>query len=138
LLAVGWCLLWRRFNPDAARRARIRQSLAARQALQALNSLAPAAADQRAYRVARIAAGYLQQRLGLPTAEPTPAEVAACLGRAGSPDVLAGKAAEFFRACDAARFAPAPLNAADLTAAASSLILTMEAEACAAGGQNEN
>jgi hypothetical protein len=137
LLGGGWYLVWRRFNPDATRRARIRQSLAARQALHALNALGPAEADQRAYRVARIAAGYLQQRLGLPTAEPTPGEVAACLGRAGSSEVLAGKAAEFFRACDAARFAPArPTDAADLTAAASRLILTLEAETGAAGSQN--
>jgi hypothetical protein len=128
LFGIGWYLLWRRWNPDAARRARIRQSLAARQALSALNALGPAEADQRAYRVARIAAGYLQQRLGLATAEPTPAEVAACLGRAGSGD-LAGKAADFFRACDAARFAPArPADATDLTDAASRLILTLEAQ----------
>jgi hypothetical protein len=137
LLGAGWYLLWRRFHPDAARRARIRQSLAARQALQALNALGPAEADQRVYRVARIAGGYLQQRLGLPTAEPTPAEVITCLGRAGAPDVLAGKAAEFFRACDAARFAPAqPTDAADLTAAAHRLILTLEAEAWVDGSQN--
>jgi len=133
LLGMAWCLLWRRFNPDAARRARIRQSLAARQALQALNALGPSDADQRAYRVSRIAAGYLQQRLGLATAEPTPAEVAACLGRAGSVD-LAAKAADFFRACDTARFAPAgPVDAIDLTATASRLILTLEAENGAAG-----
>lgn len=137
LLGACWYLAWRWFNPDAGRRARIRQSMAARHALRALNALGPADAEQRAYRVARIAAGYLQQRLGLPTSEPTPAEVASCLGRAGSPEVLAGKAAEFFRACDAARFAPARLaDADDLTAAASRLILTLEAEPWSAGSRN--
>jgi hypothetical protein len=129
IIAVDGYLLWRYLNPDAARRARIRQSLAARQALNALHALGPADPDQRAYRVARIAAGYLQQRLGLPSAEPTPAEVTACLARAGSPEALAGKAAEFFRACDAARFAPAkPAEATDLAAAATRLIQTLEAE----------
>lgn len=124
-----WYVAWRRLYPDAAHRLRIRQSLAARQALQALQALGPADAEQRAYRVSRIAAGYLQQRLGLPTAEPTPAEVAACLEKAGSSEPMPGKAAEFFRACDAARFAPPqPSGAIDLSAEATRLIQSLEVE----------
>lgn len=127
VLAGCWYVLWRRVYPDAAAKRRIRQSLAARQALQALQALGTANPDQRAYRVARIAAGYLQQRLGLPTAEPTPAEVAACLERAGSPAPTPGKAAEFFRTCDAIRFGP-PAPSADMAAAATQLIQSLETE----------
>ena len=128
LAGLAWFIVWRRLFPNSAWRARKRQSGAARQALHALQALAPAHADQRAYRVARIAAGYLHQRLGLPTVEPTPAEVGQYLERVGSPPPLAGKAAEFFRACDAARFAPVPAAADDLAVAAKNLILTLEAE----------
>jgi hypothetical protein len=128
IVAIGWYVAWRRLFPDAARKARIRRSLAARQALQALSALGPADPSQRAFRVARIAAGYLQQRLGLPTVEPTPAEVGAYLSRAGAGDVLAGKAAELFRACDVVRFAPAPPSSDELAATATDLILTLEAE----------
>ncbi len=124
LMSIALCWLWRRWNPDAARLAQLRQSRAARHALHALHAV-----EQHPARVSAIAAGYLQQRLGLPTTEPTPTEAAACLERAGASTVLAGKMAEFFRACDAARFAPVPQpGAGDLVAAARSLILTLEAE----------
>ncbi|MBY0528030.1 MAG: hypothetical protein K2R98_31825 [Gemmataceae bacterium] len=133
-VCLGIVAFWRRLYPDAARRVRIRQSQAARHALHALQALGPVSLDQRAYRVAHIAAGYLQQRLGMPGVEPTPAEVALFLRqRAGAPDALAGKAAEFFRACDAARFAPASSTGADeLAATAKGLILSLETESWSA------
>jgi hypothetical protein len=133
LLALAWYRLWKRWYPDAARLARLRQSRAARHALHALEKLPAEDTDARAHHVAAIAAGYLQHRLGLPTVEPTPAEVTAYLERIGAPAVLAGKTAEFFRACDAARFAPDPARGEDdLGAAARRLILTLESEPWAA------
>lgn len=125
LAGVGCYLAWRRLYPDAARRARVRQSRAAQHALKALQASGAATPDG----VAAVAVGYLQQRLGMPGVAPTPVEVAAYLERTGAPPVLAGKAAEFFRACDAARFAPAPpTGPGELKAAASNLILTLENE----------
>jgi hypothetical protein len=62
--------------------------------------------------------------------EPTPAEVAGHLRRSGASEGLADKAAEFFRACDAARFAPSTPQAPDdeLAQVAHHLINTLEAE----------
>lgn len=125
LAGMGWFLVWRRLFPDAARQARHRRSRAARQALQALQTLGPSNADPRVH---RIAADYLRQRLGLPTTELTPPEVAKYLERAGAPPPLAGKAAEFFRVCDAARFSPTPMADDDLAVAAKNLILSLEEE----------
>ena len=123
-LAAGWYLAWKRRYPDAARQARIRQSRAAREALLALG-LTKAATPER---VTAIAAVYLRHRFGLPAAEPTPAEVLEHLEEAGAPVPLAERAAEFFRACDAARFAPPPFEGGDLVAAAKGFILTLEGE----------
>ncbi len=126
LAGVGWYVVWRRLFPDAVRRARLRQSRAARQAQAALQALGPAPDVPR---VARVAATYLQARFGLASAEPTPADVTGALLRAGASEDLAGKAAEFFHACDAARFAPASaVSAHDLRDAAVRLIATVEAE----------
>ncbi len=133
LVGFTWCVLWKRLYPDAARLARLRQSRAARHALHALQKLPPREQEAHSHDVAAIAAGYLQHRLGLPTVEPTPAEVAAYLERVGAPSILAGKTAEFFRACDAARFAPTDARSDDdLSGAATRLILTLEAEPWAA------
>lgn len=122
LVALAWWAVWRRLYPDAARLLRMQQSRAARTALQALDSAKDAS-------VAAITALYLRQRVGLPSAEPTPAEVGIFLRRAGASDLLAGRATELFRACDAVRFAPAPPAAAEeLSSAARCLILTLEAE----------
>jgi len=133
LAGIGCYVAWRRLYPDAARRARIRQSQAARQALHALQKVGTGDPGQRAYRVSRIATSYMQARLGLPGAEPTPTEVALFLQRAGTSVEIAGKAAEFLRACDAARFAPtAPVGPDDLTSAATHLIQTLESEPWAA------
>lgn len=123
-----WYVAWRRWYPDAARRARIRQSRAATEALQALGALGSVGGAARVEHVSTIAAHYLRQRFDLPPVEPTPAEVAEHLQRAGATAVLADKAAAFFRACDALRFAPALRADDDLGAAAQHLIATLEAE----------
>jgi hypothetical protein len=125
-----WYFLWRRLHPGAAWRVRRRRSRAAREALAALAALGRADADAR---TASVLAGYLRRRLELPGAEPTPAEVAAHLGRAGISEPVSVRVTEFFRACDAVRFAAgAPLPAAPPAADARSLVNALEAELCAA------
>jgi len=149
-LCLVWCVIWRRLNPDAARRAKQRRSQAARQALHALRAAALAlgaglptpppagpagSGDPRrapgdpAQKTASIVTEYLRQRLDLASAEPTPGEVGGLLARAGFAPKLVGEAAEFFRACDAVRFAPASATRPDeLHGAATQLILSLEAE----------
>ena len=140
LLCLFWYLGWRRLYPDAALRARRRRSLAARCALQALHGAGRLPSIQQAARIAAVAADYLRGRFDAPAEEPTPAEAAACLRRAGCSSALAEQAAALFRDCDAARFAPltpTPLPSGergrgegvpDLPAAAVRFILAVEAE----------
>jgi hypothetical protein len=128
-VCAAWYLLWRRLHPGAGWRVRRRRSRAAREALAALQALGRADAGEK---TASVLAGYLRQRLELPGAEPTPAEVAAHLRRAGVSAVVTGQVAEFFRACDTARFARgAPPAAGTLAAGAHALVNTLEAELCA-------
>ena len=106
------------------------------QALRGAGRLPPV---QQAAQAAAVVAEYLRARFDAPAEEPTPAEAAACLGRAGCPPALAEQAAAFFRACDAARFAPdrgdrsaigrrLAERVADLPADAARFILAVEAE----------
>jgi hypothetical protein len=125
-LAVGllWFVAWRWLYPDAARRARIRRSRAAMEALRALDGAAAAPAE----RVAAIVAGYLRYRFDLPAAEPTPAEVADQLRQHAGTAKLADQAADFIRTCDVMRFAPAagPGGTSDLVGSARQLIVSLE------------
>jgi hypothetical protein len=123
VLCALWYVRWRRRHPDAARLARQRRSRAAEQALQALRGGAGPG------RVAGLVAEYLRQRLDLPAEEPTPPEAARHLRRLGFAPALARRAAGLFRACDAARFGPAPAAGGDgLAEGAARLILDLEAE----------
>jgi hypothetical protein len=134
LLALGppaaclaWYALWCRLHPEAAWRRRQRQSQAARQALAALHALGASAGAGAGL----VLAQYLRQRLDLRAAEPTPQETARYLRRAGLSGPLAGKVADFFRACDASRFAPPPPPAAGgLAGEAVTLIFALESESC--------
>jgi hypothetical protein len=140
LACVAWFLCWRRFYPDAARRAQQRRSAAARRALQDLRGAGRLPAGLRAERVAAVTAEYLRSRFDAPAVEPTPDEAAASLTRAGCSPGLADQAAAFFRDCDATRFAPAaPVlphaggerrerGSPDLAEAAARFILAVEAE----------
>ena len=69
-----------------------------RKALHALHATGRGDSVESARRTATILADYLRHRLDLPGGEATPVEVADHLRDAGYCDVLAGKAAEFFRA----------------------------------------
>jgi hypothetical protein len=121
-----WYFAWRRVYPDAARRVQQRRSRAAALALKQLEHLPRGSGEERAAHVAAAVTAYLQQRLDLPTAEPTPAEAAGYLRTAGCPDSLSARAGQFFRTCDAARFYPLA-DAADLPRSAEQLILDLEA-----------
>ncbi len=128
---VAWYVVWRRLYPDAAKRARQRRSRAAEEALAALRRLGRAEGDERARRTALVVARYLRHRHDLPADLPTPAEAAFHLRRGGLSEEGVTRAADFFRACDAARFAPGSGEPADLAGAAVALILTLETPPCA-------
>jgi hypothetical protein len=133
LLCAAWYVAWRRLYPDAARRAHLRRSRAARQALGRLHRAARLPAGPRAARAAAVVAGYLHERVDLHAAEPTPAEAAGHLRRHGCADGLAEQVSRFFESCDAARFLPAPPpDGLDLPEAAARLILAVEAATCPA------
>jgi hypothetical protein len=132
LVCAVWYLAWKRFYPDAGRLAHRRRSRAARQALHALRRTRRLTPQQRAALAARTIAQYLHQRFDLPAAEPTPAETADHLKRAGCSSGRIEQAAAFLRACDATRFVPAATPAAaDLPVEAARLILALEEEAWA-------
>jgi hypothetical protein len=120
--------VWRHFDPDAARVARLRRSRAADRALKALRAAGKGETGEGTGRAAGVLSHYLRERLDLPPAEPTPAEVAHHLERSGVSAALAEKVVAFFHACDKARYAPRAAVVDDLPAAATQLILALEAE----------
>jgi hypothetical protein len=134
---VAWYLVWRRIYPDTARMASQQRSGAARRALQAIHALRRLDAQTRAARTTAIVAGYLQQRLDLTIAEPTPHEVALLLSQHDYSPALTERAAQFFDTCDRARFLPADdvtsgsdLSPVELHDSAIQLILAVEEETC--------
>jgi hypothetical protein len=131
LLCAAWYAAWQRRYPDAARQARQRRSRAARLALQQLRAAGGLPLGQRAARAASAVASYLRERLELSAAEPTPTETARHLKQKGCSAQLTEQAAGFFRACDEARFLPAPpRDGPDPAAAGTQLILAVEEETC--------
>jgi hypothetical protein len=129
LLCSLWFALWRQRYPDAARQARQRRSRAARQALHALRQAGTSPTDADGRWAANIVATYLRRRLELGGAEPTPSEIRLHLKQMGIGDALGEEVAEFFRGCDAARFARLPLQEERIGAAAASrLIVALEAD----------
>jgi hypothetical protein len=124
-----WYGCWRRWYPDAARQAWQRRTRAARKALRALGGVRAASPNVAAEQAAAILTRYLQQRLDVRIAEFTAAEVAERLRRGGCPAEVTDRAAAFFRARDAARFAPhLPDGQSDGPDAVTQLILALEAE----------
>jgi hypothetical protein len=125
LLAAGWYAAWRRVFPDAARLARMRRSRAARRAVDAVRR-AHRAVDPPAA-VAAAVLGYLRARFPLPPGAVTPTEIGAALAELGVPDADCETVADFFRSCDAARFAPPGDSGASLAAEAETLVTRLEA-----------
>ncbi len=103
---VAWYLLWRRLYPDAARLASQRRSRAARRALQSLHAARRLDAPARSARIAAIVAEYLQQRLDLTIAEPTPHEIALLFRQHDFSPTLSEQAIHFFETSDRVRFQP--------------------------------
>jgi hypothetical protein len=131
---VVWYLCWRRLYPDAARQASQRRSRAARRALQMLRAARRIDAEPRAERTAAILTGYLQERLDLTIAEPTPREVAVLFAERGCSPAVTAHAVHLFEACDRARFLPAAASEqVDLTDAAVPFILSVEEATCSVG-----
>jgi len=126
LICLGWYVLWRRLHPNALRIQQRRHRRAMWQAVRALKRIADPGGDATATVVAR----YLQQRFDFLVAEPTPAEVAACLQQAGASADVVRHAAELMKACDDARFAPEGTDVA-LAASALQFIQKLEADLCA-------
>jgi hypothetical protein len=128
---IVWFLCWRRLYPDAARQASQRRSRAARQGLQMLQAAHRLDAEQRGERTAAVVIGYLQERLDLDVAEPTPREVAALFAQRGCSPALTEQAVRLFEMCDRARFLPAAeFRKVDLIDDAVSFILAVEEEMC--------
>ncbi len=125
--ALGWLLVWRRLYPDAARRAELRRSRAARDALKSLASARKDPGDRQAETIANILAVYLGHRFDLPATTPTPAETEAYLRGLGLPESLLTQARDLMQTCDALRFsAIPPVVSGSLTDAAEQLILALE------------
>jgi hypothetical protein len=126
LVCVGGILVWCRIYPDA-KRSRRQNSRAARQALAVLGRLHNDADSARM--AAIIVTAYLRQRVDMPPVAPAPDEIAARLQESGFAPKVAAQGADFFRACDAVRFAGnGEAGSRDLVAAARNLIQSLEGE----------
>lgn len=121
---VGWVFFWRLMNPDGVRLAKLRRNRAVARALDALRQAAkspdPAANAAAAVRV------YLIGRWGMPPDATVPTEIAEALKATDVPAERAAAAVEFFRKCDAARFAPKGDDRASLVEDARGMILNWE------------
>lgn len=93
--------LWRYHHPDRARRRR--QSRAARQALRALRLLPT---DPHGRGSGAVFTRFLQTRMSLPSAEPTPLEVRLHLWQQGFSPQLTDSAGNFYQIAAEAQFAP--------------------------------
>jgi hypothetical protein len=125
LSAFLWFLIWQRLFPDARRVASMRRSKAARRALDAIHRSGKA--NDPAAAIALAVLGYLRARLPLSPGASTPSEIAVALGELRIAEVDCATVAEFFRACDAARFAPRDDHVLTLGADAEALITRLEA-----------
>lgn len=123
LLGLGWYVVWRRVYPDAVRLARLRRGRAARRTADAIRRAGRTPDPPAAIAVAVL--GYLRARFPLAPGAETPTEIGDGLRAAGLAE--ADTAIDFFRRCDAARFAPASDTGLSLAADAESLIARLEA-----------
>jgi hypothetical protein len=125
LAALAWYGAWRRIYPDATRLARMRRSRAARRANDEIRR-ANRAVDPPAAIAAAIL-GYLRARFPLGTAAATPTELGATLAELGLPSTECDAVVEFFRNCDAVRFAPGGDGDRSLALEAAALVMRLEA-----------
>jgi len=125
-LAIGWLFAWRALYPDAARLARMKRNRAVRHALNALANVKRANAVESAGMISQIVIAYLRERFDLPLEARTQREIAEYLERIDIAPEHVEQASQLFRACDAARFGPAPVVATDLADAAERLVVALE------------
>jgi hypothetical protein len=131
LAAGAWFLAWRRAYPDAARLAQLRRSRAARRAIDGIRRAARTADPPAA--IAAAVLEYLRDRFPLPQSAVTPSELEAALRAADVPEPLAREAADVFRACDRARFAPPNDSGLSLEADAHAAVVRLETEQVRSG-----
>jgi hypothetical protein len=128
VVALAWLVVWRRLNPDAVTRAKLRRSRAAREAIKGLQAARDEPGKRMAEEVAGVVATYLQQRFDLPANTPTPAETDAFLRGASVPDALRTQTVGLLETCDALRFsAVPPAVSGRLSQGAEETILALEA-----------
>jgi hypothetical protein len=120
----AWFLIWRRVYPNAGRLARMRRTRAARRALEAIRRTNHT--DDSPAVVAHAVLGYLRARFPLSPAATTPTELGLALVNVEVPPELADEVSDFFRSCDASRFAPLG-DGSRLTGEAIALISRLEA-----------
>jgi hypothetical protein len=125
LAALAWYAAWRHLYPDAARLARRRRTRAARRAIDAIQRASRAPDPPAA--IAAAVLSYLRARFPLSSAAATPGEIGAALADLGLSTPERDAVVEFFRASDAARFAPTSDNEALLAQNASALVARLEA-----------
>lgn len=124
LVACVWYLAWGRLYPNAVRMARIRRGRAVRR-VQAAVRAAHRSVDP-AEAIASAVLDYLRSRFPLPAGADTPAETGDRLRAAGLSDADVEGVVQFFRRCDAARFAPEGDSGVSLVAAAEGLVGRLE------------
>jgi hypothetical protein len=127
LATAVWILLWRLRNPEGVRLARLRRNRAVAKALDVL-SRAAKSADPAANAAAAVRV-YLTERWDMSPAATVPAEIAESLRETKFPAQRIEVVAEFFRECDAARFAPVGDAGLSLVEDARKLILDGESSA---------
>jgi len=125
ICALTWLLAWQRVFPDAKRLARMRQSRSARRATDAIRRANRANDPPAAISTAVL--NYLRSRFPLPPGAVTPGEIEIALNELKVPFQVCTAVAEFFRFCDAARFAPSNDIGSSLATDAEALIVNLEA-----------
>ncbi|HEV3386573.1 MAG TPA: hypothetical protein VG097_17280, partial [Gemmata sp.] len=124
LCGLLWFLTWQRIFPDAIRLASMRRSRAARRAIDLVRRANRS--DDPPAAITSAALIYLRTRFPLPYWAVTPYEIETTLGELKVSASECRAVAEFFRACDEARFAPPRDNGALLASDAEALIARLE------------
>ena len=129
MLAGAGILLWPRWFPDAARRARLRRGRAARRRLGNIRAAMRQQNDQGILALRRAIWDYLAERWDLAADAQTPGEIAEHLATAVQDRLMIEATEEFFAGCDGARFAPLPVSLGELQVEAVRVIELGEATA---------
>jgi hypothetical protein len=124
ICAIIWFLAWQHVFPDAVRLAKMRRSRAARRAIDAIRR-ASRGIDPPTI-IATAVLSYLHTRFPFPPGAVTPSEIEGALTELKVSVSECAEVAEFFRSCDAARFAPPRDNDVSLVSDAIALITRLE------------